>query len=109
WSVEVFERELWALYRSGGDAEAAGLTPLQVQYADYALWHRELVERQAEEDLAYWRSALDDAPSSKVNSRQHSARAAADGTDSTDGTDTDRPAAGESSRRIPAEQFAGLD
>ncbi len=96
WSTEVFERELWALYRSGGDAAAAGLASLDVQYADYALWHRELVERQAEEDIAYWRSALEDAPSPNLYSRGGQ-------------TPADGAASGEATSTIPAEQLAALD
>ncbi|HEY2577533.1 MAG TPA: condensation domain-containing protein, partial [Streptosporangiaceae bacterium] len=61
WSLDIFERELWALYAAGGDPGAAGLAALDVQYADYAAWHRSLVARQADADLAYWRQALDGA------------------------------------------------
>ncbi len=61
WSLDVFERELWALYEAGGDAAAAGLSALDIQYADYASWHRGLTATRADEDLAYWRHALDGA------------------------------------------------
>ena len=61
WSLDLFERELWALYAAGGDPAAAGLAALDVQYADYAAWHRSLVAGQADADLAYWREALDGA------------------------------------------------
>ncbi|HET9893996.1 MAG TPA: amino acid adenylation domain-containing protein, partial [Streptosporangiaceae bacterium] len=61
WSLEVFERELWALYAAGGDAAAAELPEPAIQYADYAAWHRELIAGQADDDLAYWREALDGA------------------------------------------------
>ena len=64
WSVEIFERELWALYRAGADPAAAGLAPLDTRYADYAVWHRDLVARQAPDDLAYWRQVLADGLSS---------------------------------------------
>ncbi|HWO62822.1 MAG TPA: amino acid adenylation domain-containing protein, partial [Umezawaea sp.] len=62
WSSDVFEQEFWALYRAGGDPARAGLAPLDVRYADYSVWHRELVERQVEGDLDHWRQALDGAP-----------------------------------------------
>ncbi len=61
WSLDVFERELWALYDAGGDPASAGLKALDVQYCDYASWHRGLITGQADDDLAYWRQALDGA------------------------------------------------
>src|SRR5580692_11860379 len=61
WSLDVFERELWALYAAGGDPAAAGLAALDVQYADYAAWHRGLVAGRAGADVAYWRQALEGA------------------------------------------------
>ena len=70
WSLEVFERELWTLYRAGGDAE--GLAPLEVRYADYAIWHRELVAAQAQEDLDHWRQTLGNVSSvSSVSAWPH--------------------------------------
>ncbi len=61
WSLEIFERELWALYASRGDTTAAGLTGPAIQYADYAAWHRELTTMTTADDVAYWRRALDGA------------------------------------------------
>ncbi len=61
WSLDIFERELWALYDAGGDPGAAALPEVAVQYADYASWHRDLVAGQADADLDYWRKALDGA------------------------------------------------
>ncbi len=61
WSLEVFERELWALYQAGGDPLAAGLSALDIQYADYAAWHRDLTASRADGDLAWWRQKLDGA------------------------------------------------
>jgi hypothetical protein len=67
WSLDVFDRELWALYAAGGDPAAAGLAALDAQYADYAAWHRRLVAARTDADLAYWRQALDGAtPASLV-------------------------------------------
>ncbi|MEC3919456.1 non-ribosomal peptide synthase/polyketide synthase [Nocardia sp. CDC160] len=47
-------------------ARAAGSAPvwpeLSVQYADYTLWHRAVLERTAERDLAYWTENLADLP-----------------------------------------------
>lgn len=61
WSLEVFERELWALYQAGGDPVAAGLSTLDIQYADYAAWHRNLTVSRADDDLAWWRRTLNGA------------------------------------------------
>ncbi|HET9896231.1 MAG TPA: amino acid adenylation domain-containing protein [Streptosporangiaceae bacterium] len=61
WSLDIFERELWALYAAGGDMASCELPELTVQYGDYATWHRSLVAGQADADLAYWRQALDGA------------------------------------------------
>ncbi len=61
WSLDIFERELWALYDAGGDTAGAALPAVAVQYADYASWHRDLVAGQADADLDYWRTALDGA------------------------------------------------
>ncbi len=65
WSLEIFETELWELYAARGDA--AALQPLAVQYADYAVWHRELTAGRTDEDLAWWTRTLDGAgPASPV-------------------------------------------
>jgi amino acid adenylation domain-containing protein len=86
WSIGILERELWARYQ--GDA----LPPLEVSYRDYAVWHRDLVERQAEEDLAYWRQNLDGATASLPYSS---------------GGETF--GSGERTRTIAQERLAGLD
>jgi amino acid adenylation domain-containing protein len=63
WSLGVLHRELGALYAAFARGDADPLPPLPVQYADYAVWHRRLVEgevlrRQAD----YWRETLTGAP-----------------------------------------------
>ena len=95
WSLEVLERELWTLYRAAGDAEAAALPALEVSYADYAVWHRDLVARQAEDDLAHWRRALDGAPASWPH--PHGTRADV------------APTAGECDGFVPSARLARLD
>ncbi|MDB4952371.1 MAG: pcbAB [Gemmatimonadetes bacterium] len=63
WSMGVLYRELSALYeayRGGGESP---LAELGVQYADYAVWQRALMEGQVlERQLAYWRERLAGAP-----------------------------------------------
>ncbi len=55
WSMGVFCRELAALYAGHGEQ----LPALPMQYADYALWQREMLEGATlERQLAYWRPRL---------------------------------------------------
>ncbi|HST60772.1 MAG TPA: condensation domain-containing protein, partial [Longimicrobium sp.] len=63
WSLNVLFRELGALYtayRQGGESP---LAPLEVQYADYAVWQRARLQGEAlERQLAWWRGRLAGAP-----------------------------------------------
>ena len=58
----VFLPELQALYDAFSRNEPASLAGLPVQYPDYAIWHRELVERAKPQELAYWKKVLKDLP-----------------------------------------------
>ncbi|MGY1498478.1 amino acid adenylation domain-containing protein [Streptomyces sp. QTS52] len=63
WSVGVFLRDLVALYRAelGGTAEPAPALP--VQYPDYAVWQRALLDRPDQDGrLGYWTDCLAGAP-----------------------------------------------
>ncbi len=64
WSMGVLSRELTALYRNAATGEAGpALAPLPVQYADFALWQRELLTgANLELHLDYWRRQLAGAP-----------------------------------------------
>ncbi|MET7419838.1 amino acid adenylation domain-containing protein [Dactylosporangium sp. NPDC005555] len=60
WSLAIFVRELVARYDGHRTGAAPRLQPLPLQYADYAAWQRDLVERGAvEPHLRYWREKLD--------------------------------------------------
>lgn len=60
WSIGTFIRELKHFYAAG---DAADLPPLPVQYADYALWQRSLLDGpEREKALAFWRDYLRDIP-----------------------------------------------
>ncbi|MGW6611885.1 amino acid adenylation domain-containing protein [Streptomyces erythrochromogenes] len=50
--------------RTGGGAQPR--PPLAVQYADYTLWQRALLDGAAEEQLSYWRTALAGLPEEPV-------------------------------------------
>jgi amino acid adenylation domain-containing protein len=63
WSTGVLFRELGALYAAFARGEPDPLPPLPVQYADYAVWHRRLVEGEVLQRQAdYWRETLAGAP-----------------------------------------------
>ncbi|MFF3739348.1 amino acid adenylation domain-containing protein [Streptomyces sp. NPDC002566] len=62
WSVAPLARDLAEAYgvrRAGAVPDRA---PLPVQYADYTLWQHEILEAVAEEQLAFWKAALDGIP-----------------------------------------------
>ncbi|MFI0487357.1 amino acid adenylation domain-containing protein [Actinomadura sp. 9N215] len=63
WSTGIFARELSALYSAFRSGEPSPLPPLEVQYADYAAWQREVLAGGALEDqLGYWSTQLAGLP-----------------------------------------------
>ncbi|MCV0386551.1 MAG: amino acid adenylation domain-containing protein, partial [Nitrobacter sp.] len=63
WSMNVFVRELCALYRALTAGADDPLPPLQIQYPDYAAWQRKwLAGDRLERQVDYWRQALAGAP-----------------------------------------------
>ncbi len=63
WSTEVLIGELSALYGAFARRQPAGLPELPVQYADFTLWQREWLDREAlEGQAAWWRNELAGAP-----------------------------------------------
>ncbi|MFP2903282.1 condensation domain-containing protein, partial [Corallococcus sp. 4LFB] len=60
WSLGVLVREVAELYRAFASGQAPALTPLRLQYADYAAWQRQWMRGDAlEAQLSYWRQRLD--------------------------------------------------
>ncbi len=64
WSLGVLVPELGALYDAFRRQAPSPLPELSLQYADYAVWQRGWLEREAlDTQLAYWRRQLDGVPS----------------------------------------------
>ena len=63
WSVGVLIKELGTLYAAYVAGEESPLEDLPIQYADFAVWQRAYLQGEVlEQQLAYWRRQLSDAP-----------------------------------------------
>jgi amino acid adenylation domain-containing protein len=59
WSMDVLVRELAAHYKAFATGTPATLPPLPVQYADFAIWQRQLEgSAYRAEQLSYWKRQL---------------------------------------------------
>ncbi|ADJ45811.1 putative non-ribosomal peptide synthetase [Amycolatopsis mediterranei U32] len=64
WSVDVLARDLATAYDARVRGTEPGWADLPAQYADYAVWQRELLDdrQAADRQWEYWRTALDGLP-----------------------------------------------
>ena len=63
WSMGIFLNELNTLYAAYREGQADPLPELEVQYADYAVWQRQLIEgERLQQQAEYWKGALVGAP-----------------------------------------------
>ncbi|MFN6487124.1 MULTISPECIES: non-ribosomal peptide synthetase, partial [unclassified Nostoc] len=63
WSAGVFVYELVTLYNAYSIGQPSHLTPLPIQYADFALWQRQWLQGDVlQSQLSYWQQQLQDAP-----------------------------------------------
>ncbi|QWA10334.1 amino acid adenylation domain-containing protein [Sodalis ligni] len=63
WSLGILLPELSTLYTAYSKGQPSPLPPLAIQYPDYAAWQRQwLSGARLEEQAAYWKQTLADAP-----------------------------------------------
>ncbi len=63
WAGWVLLRDLFALQEQFATGRASSLAPLEIQYADYAVWQRQqLTDERLEQLLGYWQAQLAGAP-----------------------------------------------
>ncbi len=63
WSITVLARELSAIYPALSMGKPSPLAELPIQYADFAVWQRETLQRERlMEHLSYWKEELENAP-----------------------------------------------
>jgi Condensation domain len=67
WSARLFGYELSNLYQAFSTGQQASLPVLPIQYVDYAVWQRELMETgAAEASLRYWAEQLRGLPATRL-------------------------------------------
>jgi hypothetical protein len=63
WSLEVFVRELFAVYNALTNGEANPLQPLRIQYKDFAAWQNSRLQGESLQQLeTYWLGQFSEHP-----------------------------------------------
>ena len=63
WSMGVFVQELTQLYNAYCQNQPLPLTPLPIQYSDFAIWQRQWLQGDVlQNQITYWEQQLKDAP-----------------------------------------------
>ncbi|MFB6849851.1 amino acid adenylation domain-containing protein [Streptomyces sp. NPDC056373] len=62
WSLNPLLRDLADAYRARLERREPGWAPLPVQYADYCVWHHEVLGGEQDRQLHHWREALAGLP-----------------------------------------------
>jgi amino acid adenylation domain-containing protein len=63
WSLNIFAREIMMFYEAFSQGKPGLLPELPIQYADFAIWQRELLQGETyEEQLSYWKRHLKGGP-----------------------------------------------
>src|SRR5215212_5073588 len=63
WSLGILMRELATAYENLSAQTSTPLAELPIQYADYAVWQRQWLERDLlDRQLSYWKEQLQDVP-----------------------------------------------
>ena len=63
WSMQLFTKELAALYEALTNSKEPNLPELVIQYGDFAEWQRQLLNTDfVGKQLAYWKRTLEGAP-----------------------------------------------
>ncbi|HWK54155.1 MAG TPA: condensation domain-containing protein, partial [Hyphomicrobiales bacterium] len=61
WSMQLLVEEVVSAYQAFSQGLVPALAPLSIQYADYALWQRQILNAaEGSRQLAYWREQLGD-------------------------------------------------
>jgi acyl carrier protein len=59
WSLSILVKELVELYSAYTQNRPPNVVPLELQYADYAIWQRQHLEGKLESRLEYWKHKLE--------------------------------------------------
>lgn len=67
WSMHILGRELTEYYQAFASGQQPSLSPLPIQYADFAFWQRQWLRGEVlDEQLTYWWKRLAGAPALKL-------------------------------------------